>query len=86
MGRGRRLAPQATPFPADTSAHALRLVIKARYDGPRGVRQGRIPLRRNVAYRGSFWLKTPDYDGAVTLALGQDQEGGRTYASQGSRT
>jgi len=75
-------APQATPFPADPSAHALRLVIKARYDGPRGVRQGRIPLRRNVAYRGSFWLKTPDYDGAVTLALGQDQEGGRTYASQ----
>ena len=38
--------------------------------------------RRNVAYHGSFWLKTPDYDGAVTLALGQDQEGGRTYASQ----
>src|SRR5688572_2587416 len=32
-------APQATPFPADASAHALRLVIKARYDGPRGVRQ-----------------------------------------------
>ena len=57
-------------------------IIKARYDGPRGVRQGRIPVRRNVAYHGSFWLKTPDYDGAVTLALGQDQEGGRTYASQ----
>ena len=75
-------APQSTPFPADASAHALRLVIKARYDGPRGVRQGRIPARRNVAYHGSFWLKTPDYDGAVTLALGQDQEGGRTYASQ----
>jgi len=75
-------APQSTPFPADDSAHALRLVIKARYDGPRGVRQGRIPARRNVGYHGSFWLKTPDYDGAVTLALGQDQEGGRTYASQ----
>ena len=75
-------APQSTPFPADASAHALRLVIKARYDGPRGVRQERIPLRRNVAYHGSFWLKTPDYDGAVTVALGEDQEGGRTYASQ----
>ena len=74
-------APQSTPFPADASAHALRLVIKARYDGPRGVRQGRIPARRGVAYHGSFWLKTADYDGAVTLALGQDQEGGRTYAS-----
>ena len=40
-------------------------------------------MRRDVAYHGSFWLKTPDYDGAVTLALGQDQEGGRTYASAG---
>ncbi len=74
-------APQQTPYPADESAHALRLVIKARYDGPRGVRQERIPVRRDVAYHGSFWLKSPDYDGSVTLALGQDREDGRVYAS-----
>jgi alpha-N-arabinofuranosidase len=74
-------AAQETPFPADASAHSLRLAIKARYDGPRGVRQGRIPVRANVAYRGSLWLKTADYDGAVTLSLGQDREGGRVHAS-----
>ncbi len=74
-------AAQATPFPADASAHSLRLVIKARYDGPRGVRQSRIPVRAGVAYRASFWLKTADYDGALTLSLGQDREGGRVYAS-----
>ncbi len=72
---------QPTPFPADASAHALRLAIKARYDGPRGVRQSRIPVRARVAYHASLWLKTADYDGAVTLTIGQDREGGRVYAS-----
>jgi alpha-N-arabinofuranosidase len=72
---------QPTPFPADASAHSLRLAIKARYDGPRGVRQSRIPVRAHVTYHGSLWLKTADYDGAVTLTLGQDREGGRVYAS-----
>jgi alpha-N-arabinofuranosidase len=75
------LMPAPTPFPADPSAHSLRLHIRARYDGPRGVRQSRIPVRRGVAYTASFWLRTADYDGAVTVALGQDQEGGRAYAS-----
>jgi alpha-L-arabinofuranosidase len=75
------LTPHPTPFPADPSAHSLRLQIRARYDGPRGVRQERIPVRRGVAYTASFWLRTADYDGTVTVALGQDQEGGRTYAS-----
>ena len=74
-------APQETPWPADASAHSLRLAIKARYDGPRGVRQERVNVRRGVVYQGSFWLKTPDYDGAVTLALGQDREDGRSYGS-----
>jgi alpha-L-arabinofuranosidase len=74
-------AAQQTPFPADASAHALRVAIKARYDGPRGVRQSRIPVRAGVPYRASLWVKTADYDGAVTLSLGQDREGGRVYAS-----
>jgi alpha-L-arabinofuranosidase len=74
-------AAQETRFPADPSAHALRLAIKARYDGPRGVRQGRIPIRASVVYRGSFWLRTADYDGAVTMALSQDREDGRVHAS-----
>jgi alpha-L-arabinofuranosidase len=74
-------AAQETPFPADASAHSLRLAIKARYDGPRGVRQSRIPVRAGVAYRASIWLKTADYDGALTLSLAQDREGGRVYAS-----
>jgi alpha-N-arabinofuranosidase len=75
------LTPEPSPWPTYETHHALRLAIRARYDGPRGVRQERIPVRRGVAYHGSFWLKTPDYDGAVTLALGQDCEGCRTYAS-----
>lgn len=74
-------APQQTPWPADTSAHALRLQIRARYDGPRGIRQERIPVRANVTYKASLWLKTPDYDGAVTLTLGQDREDGRVYTA-----
>ena len=72
---------QETPFPADASAHALRLAIKARYDGPRGVRQSRIPVRAGVPYRASVWLKSGDYDGGLTVSLGQDREGGRVYAS-----
>ena len=75
------LAPQTTPFPADASAHSLRLAIKARYDGPRGVRQSRIPVRAGIPYRASLWLKTADYDGGVTVALAQDREGGRVYAT-----
>ena len=74
-------APQQTPWPADASAHALRLQIRARYDGPRGIRQERIPVRANVTYTASLWLKTPDYDGAVTVALAQDREDGRVYTA-----
>jgi len=74
-------APQQTPWPADASAHALRLQIRARYDGPRGVRQERIPVRAHGAYHVSLWLKTPDYDGAVTVTLAQDREDGRVYAA-----
>jgi alpha-N-arabinofuranosidase len=75
------LEPRATPWPADPSSHALRIRIHARYDGPRGVRQSRIPVRTGIAYRASFWLKTRDYDGGVRIALGQDREDGRVYAS-----
>jgi alpha-N-arabinofuranosidase len=78
---GVALVPGETPFPADPSAHALRLAIKARYDGPRGIRQSRVPIRGRVPYHASFWLKSADYDGAVTVALGQDREGGRVHAS-----
>lgn len=74
-------AAQETPFPAEAAAHALRLTIKARYDGPRGVRQSRIPVRSGITYTASVWLKTADYDGALTVSLGQDREGGRIYAA-----
>jgi alpha-N-arabinofuranosidase len=76
------LTPDPSPWPTYETHHALRLAIRARYDGPRGVRQERIPVRRGVAYHASFWLKTADYDGTVAIALGQDREGGRTYGSQ----
>jgi alpha-L-arabinofuranosidase len=61
------------------SPRSLRIHIKAPYDGPRGVRQERVPVWANVTYNGSFWMKTPDYDGTVAVALTQDREDGRSY-------
>jgi alpha-N-arabinofuranosidase len=69
------------PVPAYDSARSLKITINAPYDGPRGVRQERIPVRASTTYNGSFWMKTPDYDGAVALTLGEDREGGRSYGT-----
>jgi alpha-N-arabinofuranosidase len=65
----------------ETKEHSLR--VKAG-DGviPRhGVYQARIPVRAGVEYRGYFWLKTPDYDGRITVALESDVNLGQTYAA-----
>jgi alpha-N-arabinofuranosidase len=48
----------------------------------RGVSQGRLPIQANSAYRGYLWVRASAFDGYVSAVLGQDQVGGRTYASQ----
>jgi len=60
--------------------HSLRVDI-AREDGQRrGIHQGWIPIQKGSAYHGSFWLKTLDYAGTMTIALEADETGGERYA------
>jgi alpha-N-arabinofuranosidase len=63
------------------SHHSLQITI-ARNDGQRrGIRQGSIPIRNRLEYRGYLWLKTSDYAGSITVALEADETGGERYAS-----
>ena len=48
----------------------------------RGISQKDIKLRRDTQYTGHLWLRAEGFHGTVTVALGEDEEGGRTYASQ----
>jgi alpha-N-arabinofuranosidase len=47
----------------------------------RGIRQGWIPIRKALAYRGYVWVKTEDYSGTITIALEADETGGGRYAT-----
>lgn len=61
--------------------HSLQIAI-ARDDGQRqGIRQGSIPIRAAIEYRGYLWLKTLGYAGSITVALEADETGGERYAS-----
>ena len=61
--------------------HSLQIAI-ARDDGQRrGIRQGSIPIRTGIEYRGYLWLKTLGYAGSITVALEADETGGERYAS-----
>jgi alpha-N-arabinofuranosidase len=63
------------------SYHSLQVAI-TRDDGQRrGIRQGSIPIRAGLEYRGYLWLKTSDYAGSITVALEADETGGERYAS-----
>ncbi|HEX4786802.1 MAG TPA: alpha-L-arabinofuranosidase C-terminal domain-containing protein [Candidatus Sulfotelmatobacter sp.] len=63
------------------SHHSLQVAI-ARDDGQRrGIRQGSIPMRVGLEYRGYLWLKTSDYAGSITVALEADETGAERYAS-----
>ena len=76
----------STFYPAQTpGGHSLSLEITSdQWDvrQPRGISQGRLPIRSNTAYRGYVWVKADGFDGYITAALGQDRVGGRFYASQ----
>jgi alpha-N-arabinofuranosidase len=60
--------------------HSLRVDV-ARSDGRRrGIRQGWIPIRKALEYRGYLWVKTGDFRGTITVALEADETGGERYA------
>jgi alpha-N-arabinofuranosidase len=64
-----------------STQHSLRVDV-ARDDGRRrGIRQGWIPIRKGLEYRGYLWVKTEDYSGIITVALEADETGGVQYAS-----
>jgi alpha-N-arabinofuranosidase len=46
-----------------------------------GLYQSGIPVRAGLAYRGSLWIKTTDYTGAVAVALESDVNLGQVHAS-----
>ena len=61
--------------------HSLRIDVPVHDGRRRGVHQPRLPVREAVEYHASLWLRTWDYEGAITVALEQDRTGGRAYAS-----
>lgn len=61
--------------------HSLRVDIARTEERRRGIRQGWIPVRRGIEYRGYLWLKTEDYSGTITVVLEADETGGERYAS-----
>ena len=63
------------------SQHSLRIEIAGDGGQRRGIRQGWIPVRSGLEYRGYIWLKSADYIGDVTVTLEADQTSGEQYAS-----
>ncbi len=61
--------------------HSLRITVGDRDNQRRGIRQGGIPLRAGISYKGYFWMRTNSFDGQITAELAQDQTGGERYAS-----
>ncbi|HXE81191.1 MAG TPA: alpha-L-arabinofuranosidase C-terminal domain-containing protein [Vicinamibacterales bacterium] len=73
--------PPSRPYPRESTDHSQRIDLLARDGQLRGIHQNRIPLRAGVEYRGSFWLRSHDFEGRVMAALEQDRTGGEMYAS-----
>lgn len=64
-----------------SSHHSLQIAIAHDNGQRRGIRQGSIPIRTGLEYRGYMWLKTSGYAGSITVALEADETGGERYAS-----
>jgi alpha-N-arabinofuranosidase len=60
--------------------HSLRIEINGDGGQRRGIRQGWIPVRSGLEYRGYVWLKSEDYVGDVAVTMEADQTGGEPYA------
>ena len=72
--------PAARDFHAESVEHSLRVDVAYNDGQRRGIRQGGIPVRQGVSYRGYLWIKSADYSGEIAVALEADQTGGATYA------
>jgi alpha-N-arabinofuranosidase len=73
--------PLSRPLGRDQVEHSLRIDLPISDHQPRGISQGRLPVRAGNAYRGCVWLRTWDFEGRLTAALEQDRTGGETWAS-----
>ncbi|HSB76293.1 MAG TPA: hypothetical protein VLC12_11630, partial [Terriglobales bacterium] len=69
------------PSSGGEPGHSLGVELTAADGQRRGIRQGGIPVRRGVSYRGYLWVKSGGFDGHITVALEADQIGGQRYAS-----
>ncbi|HEU4837047.1 MAG TPA: alpha-L-arabinofuranosidase C-terminal domain-containing protein [Pyrinomonadaceae bacterium] len=66
---------------SDVKEHSLRVEAGDGVIKRHGIYQPRIPVRSRLEYRGSFWLKTTDYKGDVTVALESDSDQHQVYAA-----
>lgn len=68
-------------YPSQRKEHALRVKAGDGVIKRHGVYQARVPVRAGVEYSGYIWLKTTNYDDAVTVALESDVNLGQVYAA-----
>ncbi len=75
--------PQQRKVKADseTKEHSLRIQAGEGVIQRHGIYQSRIPIRAGLEYRGHLWLRTTDYERAVTIALESDVDQSHVYAT-----
>ena len=73
--------PASHNFTSESVDHSLRVTIDNDDNQRRGIRQGSLPVRQGVPYRGYLWLKTAGFEGHVTVALEANWTSGERYAS-----
>lgn len=73
--------PSAQEFINEQTEHSLRADLTHDDGQRRGIRQGGIPIRQGIPYKGYLWLKTTGFTGHITVALEADWTGGQTYAA-----
>jgi len=66
--------------PGLTPEHSLRVETAPGVIARHGIFQPRIPIKKDLAYVGSLWLKTTDYEGDLTIGLEQDSSAGLVYS------
>jgi len=67
------------PGPED-HGHSLRVNARRGSVTRHGVYQSQIPIRKDVEYQGSLWLKTNRYEGRIVVTLESEVEGDKPYA------
>ena len=71
---------------SETREHSLRVKVGEGVIPAHGVYQARIPVRADLEYHGSLWLRTTDYAGGISVALESDVNVGQVYAIAGIST